>query len=541
MVARWLWLLTLYTLSLTSICTVASWEIPVSDGDQDRVVCSGMWGGGNAYIEVSYDLEISHGQLAMVIYESRDEPYLGKAYGPPGVVPKTYICSSLAIRHGLCEKSQYGRFILDLPPGRTVEDTSFWSAGIRFREFVNGRPNSSVNGSSEILHGRSKSQTTPCIDDMPQRRARSIVTTRPGVRPSPAEIVCYDGPIRFPVREHGYYCIAIVPVIAWQPKGTFAYGNPGAPRYAGTILFHNTFDGRLPASEYPKLYVYFALFCGYLTLAIAWGCSCWQNTEQLLTVQALLGTFVLDEFASWMYYYRRNTHGEDGISAAFHVIVSSIDSTSDAFAFYVLLVMAHGHDVLMTPIERKTKVRAALLAFAQSAFGVLNATVGATDPMPQDPDYLFILPRKIYLAIPLACTTLTFVIWIAHALTVTITQLSESRQRYKLSLYLSLGRTLLLAVVFATFIQGVAFSVTPNRADTEYDVKMWKFQWLIDTWPALLRFTILVAVAWLWLPTRINLRLVDFEEIPDHDSDDLEDRTAERSASDQGDTSTCIA
>ncbi|KAJ3011419.1 hypothetical protein NUW54_g2183 [Trametes sanguinea] len=520
MVHIWLWLLTLYTLSLTPVCTVASWEIPVSDRDRERLVCSGMWGGGNAYIEVSYDLKFSRGQLAMVIYESRDEPYLGKAYGPPGVVPKTYVCSSIAIRDGLCEKSQYGRFILDLPPGRTVEDTSFWSAGMRFRESANGHPNSSVNRSLKILDERSKSQTAPCIDYLRQRRASSIITTRPGVRPSPTDIVCYDGPIRYVVRELGYYCIAIVPVIAWQPKGTSASSIPGAPRYGGTILFRNTFNGRLPASEHPKLHIYFALFCGYLTLAIAWSCSCWQNAERLLTVQyrvsALLGAFVLNEFVSWMYYYRRNTYGEDGISAAFHVIVSSIDSTSDAFAFYVLLVMAHGHDVLMTPIERKTKVRAALLAFAQSALGVLNATVGTMEPMPQDPDYLFIIPRKIYLAIPLACTTLTFVIWIAHALTggkmyqnevlpliilaVTITQLSESRQRYKLSLYLSLRRNSLLAVVFATFIQGVAFSVTPSRADS-----------------------------------------VDFEEIPDNDSDDLGDRAAERSASDQGDTSTCIA
>ncbi|OSD03287.1 hypothetical protein PYCCODRAFT_1458672 [Trametes coccinea BRFM310] len=559
MVHRSLWLQTLYTLLLTRVCIVASWEVPVSHRDSDRLVCSGMWGGRNDYIEVSFDLGVSRGQIAMVIYESRDDPYLGKTSGPPGLEPKTYICNSLAIRDGLCEKSQYGRFVLDLPHGKAIENTSFWSAGIRFREVAHSRTHGLAKQPPEDFGARSEPQSALLIGDLPpsQRQANSTVTTWQEFRPSPADIVWYDGPIHYAVRELRYYCVAIVPVIAWVPEDTSADGIPESTRYMGTILFHNSFSGKLPAKEHPKLYFYFALFCCYLAFAVPWSWVCWQNAEILLTVQyylsGLLGIRLLDIFANWFYYYCRDTYGDVGTSAALHLIVVILDSTSDAFALFVLLVLSLGSDILINPLGRITNIKATLLAFAQGAFGVLYATVGAVEPTPHDPDYLFILPRDMYLAILLAVITFAFFIWVAHALTgerahrnkeialsflvATITQLSERRQSYKLSLYLWLRRILLLAVVLTTLISGVIYSMVPRRAAADHDAKVWRFQWLLDAWPALLRFAVFVGVAWVWRPTRINLRLAMFEEIPDNDR--LEWRASEGSTSIQEDTLAC--
>ena len=72
------------------------YEVPVSDADYDRQICSGMWGGDNTFINgarvpvrrsyisglngiysVTFD-STSQGQLAMVIYEWKDMAYLGK-------------------------------------------------------------------------------------------------------------------------------------------------------------------------------------------------------------------------------------------------------------------------------------------------------------------------------------------------------------------------------------------------------------------------------------------------------------------------------
>ena len=54
---------------------------------------------------------------------------------------KTYVCTTDAVRGGFCDSSDLGKFIIDLPPGESLNDTSFWTARIGFR---------SSNGSSSI-------------------------------------------------------------------------------------------------------------------------------------------------------------------------------------------------------------------------------------------------------------------------------------------------------------------------------------------------------------------------------------------------------
>ena len=84
------------TLSVLLASTLATaYEVPVSDADYDRQICSGMWGSSNTFINgapgtrvfvhrnqtsllvVTFDSS-SQGQLAMVIYEWKDMQYLGK-------------------------------------------------------------------------------------------------------------------------------------------------------------------------------------------------------------------------------------------------------------------------------------------------------------------------------------------------------------------------------------------------------------------------------------------------------------------------------
>ena len=91
---------------------VGAYEVPVSDTDYDRQICSGMWGGKNTYINgvagvpmymrvLSYSLLAvtfeagSQGQLATLIYEWGDVGYLGKitSYSEDGYPVSTRVSS----------------------------------------------------------------------------------------------------------------------------------------------------------------------------------------------------------------------------------------------------------------------------------------------------------------------------------------------------------------------------------------------------------------------------------------------------------------
>lgn len=110
MIPRRLWQGLLAPL-LLAIGLTSAYEVPVSDTDYDNQICSGMWGGGkNTFIngapfglslaasaqspQVTFDAS-SQGQLAMVIYEWKDMPYLGKVTTPDGTLPVSTHCQHL--------------------------------------------------------------------------------------------------------------------------------------------------------------------------------------------------------------------------------------------------------------------------------------------------------------------------------------------------------------------------------------------------------------------------------------------------------------
>ena len=78
---------------------------------------------------------------------------------------------------------------------------------------------------------------------------------------------------------------------------------PFHPRYSGTVLFQNKFNGKLAATEYPKVNVravpgspcvqtltieaqfYFAMFLVYTIVGAVWGFQCHRNMQDLLPIQ----------------------------------------------------------------------------------------------------------------------------------------------------------------------------------------------------------------------------------------------------------------
>ena len=60
---------------------------------------------------------------------------------------------------------------------------------------------------------------------------------------------------------------------------------PFHPKYDGTVLFKNKFDGQLPATDYPKVNFYLAMLLVYVLFASAWGWLCYRHVQDLLPIQ----------------------------------------------------------------------------------------------------------------------------------------------------------------------------------------------------------------------------------------------------------------
>ena len=165
------------------------------------------------------------------------------------------------MRGGYCAGSDLGKFILDLPTGTDVNQTSFWTARVGFR-------NESTS---------------------------TTISTR---QDSGADILWYTDPIYYPVRKTGFYCVAVVPITVMDSSSVRVRIRqaetdvPYHPPYRGVVLFRNTFDGKLPASDYPKLNFYFAMFLAYAALGGAWGYLCYRYKEELLPIQYYLSSYV---------------------------------------------------------------------------------------------------------------------------------------------------------------------------------------------------------------------------------------------------------
>ncbi|KAH7880907.1 lung seven transmembrane receptor-domain-containing protein [Lentinula edodes] len=442
------------------------YQVPVVDAEYSRQICSGMWANEQTYINVSFDAT-SQGQLAMVIYEWADAPYLGKVTSvsdeslPP---QKIYICTSSAVSDGFCTPPDLGRFILDLPSGKSINDTSFWSARVELpanQSSSSSERDSTISTGSGSLWDPYGNNSSPSAgsDDGPTawRRDHSIysLTTRDTINPSPTGIYSYSLPIQYLVRKTGYYCVAVIPVTVQSniPRDDVH------PHYNGLVFFRNKFDGRLPATDYPKVNFYFAMFIVYGVIAAYWGWLCYRHLQDLLPLQAL-GLLVIEMVANWGYYRYLNAHGRGTTSTAFLIVVAILDAGRNSMSFFMLLVVSLGLSVVKESLGR-TMLKCQALAVAHFIFGILYA-IGIVELELESTSALVLL----LFVIPLAFTLSGFLLWIMYSLNATIAQLRARKQRYKLSMFEKLYRILIFTViVIAIFFVVSSFSFSGRLAE----------------------------------------------------------------------------
>ncbi|KAF9056134.1 lung seven transmembrane receptor-domain-containing protein [Panaeolus papilionaceus] len=539
------------SLSFLLLCLplVSAYQVPIVDTDYSRQTCSGMWGGPSAYINVSFDAT-SQGNLAMVIYEWNDVQYLGKSTASDvddDLPQKTYICTQSAVSAGYCTNAELGRFIIDLPASKPISDTSFWAARVELPANRTAAPPTAGEVSSKGFWDNPEGNPTPPPSPYtsPWRRSMETLVARQKTPIPSSGVVSYTSPLHYPVSKTGFYCVAAIPVTVEFSKRADS-DVQFHPSYRGTILFKNTFDGQLPAVDYPKVLFYLSMFVLYTLFGLYWGWLCYQNMQDLLPIQyylsGLLGLLVIEMCANWAYYRYLNAHGKSTASTVFLIVVAILDAGRNSMSFFMLLVVSLGLSVVKESLGR-TMRKCQVLAGAHFIFGILYA-IGIVELELESTSALILL---IFI-IPLAFTLSGFLLWIMYALKATIEQLRARKQHYKLKMFTRLNYIL----TFAVFIIGLFFVVSTmsftGRLAEDYQANSWRLRWwLLDGWLSLLYFAAFCSIAFLWRPSENNRRLAmsdeiaqDEEDAEDYDLEAIQHRTQLREEEEDDDAATLV-
>ncbi|RSH94248.1 hypothetical protein EHS25_004051 [Saitozyma podzolica] len=560
-----------------AISHASAYRVPIADTDDLREVCSGMWGGKEAYIEVSFNPE-SSGQVALVLYEWSDVPYLGVDTPDNS---KTYICTTSAVRSGLCTSSQLGSFITSLPADK-ANSSSIFTTALKFSsssfptsttsgdtydpapiddEDEDGFGTSvggAATGSGSANSAASTSSTSDDFedgayggysdaDDLAEVEGDEYgddagyagisgslsdafakippkgPERRQGSSSGSGDVPTYSTPITYAVKKTGYYCVGIVPVTLVNSRSDIAERQATHAEYSGVVLFRNVFDGELPAVEYPKINFYMALSITYFLIGCLWAFLCVRHFRELLPMQYYIsGTIVflvIEMLANFAYYRYINKHGGGAGSLAFLFVVAILNAARNSLSFFLLLIVSMGLSVVTQSLGSVMLKIRALTAF-HFIFGVLYS-VGTVE-VELDSASLFIVMILIF---PLSLTLTAFLMWIIVSLNGTILHLQQRKQRYKLQMFQRLWRVLILAVIAVAAFFVVSSMSLSNRLDEDYAPRNWRFRWiLLDGSLSTIYLVVFASIAWLWRPTRDNVRFSMSQELAQDEADaDAED------------------
>ncbi|WRT65287.1 uncharacterized protein IL334_002230 [Kwoniella shivajii] len=556
-------LLSLLVLPLfVQLLQVEGFRVPISDTDSLREVCSGMYGGKDAYIEVNFD-PTSSGQVALIIYEWKDVPYLGVESSDNS---RTYICTTSAVRSGLCLPSQLGQFITSLPQGVTQDSTSIFTSPLKFSSDPIPSPTTEQDDESDEVSAPSTTSHTlatetatvdsdlddgqleaeeaaeelaEAVGDWKRQLGNDIIGSvtdtlgasvgaddeafdMGGEEETPSTsagggagildtsdtgtVPVYTAPITYSVAKTGYYCVGIVPV-------TLVNSRSEIPLEAR----------ELPAVEYPKINFYAALSLVYFVLGCGWAYLCVQQLRELLPMQYYIsGTivFLIIEMLAQLAYYRYiNKHGGGTTSVVFLFVIAILNAARNSLSFFLLLIVSMGLSVVTQSLGAvMTRVR--ILTALHFIFGVMYS-VGTVE-VELDSASLLIVLLMIF---PLALTLTAFLMWIIVSLNGTIMHLQARKQRYKLQKFQRLWRILIISVIAVAGFFVVSSMSLSNRLDEDYAPNNWKYRWiLLDGSLATIYLCAFAAIAWLWRPTRDNVQFSMSQELAQDEAEaDAED------------------
>ncbi|OAV91518.1 hypothetical protein PTTG_03861 [Puccinia triticina 1-1 BBBD Race 1] len=476
----------------SSISLSNAYQVLISDTDDLRQVCSGMWQkfakSRDPYIEIIFG-PASSGQLALVVYEWQDAKWLGinpsnKQAENSWQEDRVYVCTLDAIAQSLCTKAELGEFIISpLPSDVKRESLNIWTQRIKLEAKPNPASSSSDTG------------------------------TQMG-----------SGPYRYNVTKTGYYCVGAVPLTVGLPSTS----NTTYSTYTGVVAFENVFKGNLPAGEYPKVAFYGFVAVIYVFVGILWGYNCHRHRTEILPVQHYISgsiVFLIVELTTVFGYYKYlNDFGNPSMTRALLVLVSILSAARNALSFFMLLIVSLGYSIVKDSLG-SVMLRVRLLAIAHFIFGVVYAIGMAVFPFETAGLWIF------FMVFPLAFTLTGFMMWIMAALAHTIQDLEARKQTFKTQMFVRLHRILIgaaIVIVIFFFVSSVSFS---NRLQQDFAPDTWRTRWfLLDGWLSLLYMVCFVSIAYLWRPTERNRYLAMSDELAQDEeaADEYDDQATAR-------------
>ncbi|UOH80485.1 hypothetical protein LQV05_003139 [Cryptococcus neoformans] len=536
----------LSTLLLSSSVLLRShaFRVSISDTDSLREVCSGMYGGKDAYIEVDFD-QTSSGQVALIIYEWNDVQYLGAQIGDEA---RTYICTTSAVRSGLCSNSQLGSFLTSFPDDVSPESSSIFTTPLKFSDDYTPTPTTDEDGNNILPTENEDQEETPTevaegsvqatdsvdanmdedVDDQEeaeqveglaealgdgwQKRQvgdilNDIVTsvavsddestedsgdwTETGssttadsdsTSTAPVSVPIFSAPITYAVPKTGYYCVGIVPVTLVNSRDDVRERQATHAEYSGMVLFRNNFVGELPAVEYPKIHFYFALSIVYFVLGCGWAYLCSKHHRELLPMQYYISGTIVFLIIEMLaqFAYYRYINKHGGGTASL------------AFLFVIAVLNAARNSLsffLLLIVCMGLSVVTHSLGSVMNKVRLLTVlhfifgvlySVGTVE-VELDEASLFTVLLLIF---PLSITLTAFLMWIIVSLNGTIMHLQARKQRHKLQMFQRLWRILVISVIAVAAFFVVSSMSLSNRMNEAggIDGSYWMVLWLPYTY-----------------------------------------------------------
>ncbi|PWN26985.1 hypothetical protein BDZ90DRAFT_260665 [Jaminaea rosea] len=466
------WLSPLLTLRLVA-STASAFKVAISDADELRQTCSGMWAGKDTSIDLTFKPN-STGSVATIFYEWQDFPLLGTptsqrdVFGEPVL---TYICTPTAVNQKICKEEDVGNFILsDAARAKTVR-----------RERVD------LKGDEKVLN--------------------------------------------YVVNQTGYYCVGAtaVPLTADSQHAKFDALITFHNMFKGELP-----GGEYPKLGF---YFGLTCTYILLGAAWAYLCVKHKDELLTIQhfISGLFLILVIEQLITYAYYRYLNTHSIDFFhlssvsgnasetwsARALLVIESIIDSARNSASFFLLLIVSMGYGLVRPRLDPKVMLRAKLLTAVHLVCGCLYSVGIVLLSIEAGGTWVFLF------IFPLAFTLTSLMMWSLNSLNATISHLTARKQTFKLAYFKRLYRILVGAVVVtgAFFVvSSVAFSQSGAES---FPSQTWRYRWfLLDGWTSLLYLAVFGLIAWTWRPTGMNLRLSMSDEIAtgemEGDAEDIE-------------------
>jgi len=267
----------------------------------------------------------------------------------------------------------------------------------------------------------------------------------------------------------------------------------------GVVSWKNPF-GELSAELYPFLWFFAAMTVAYLILGLIWMVLVAWHWKEILPLQNCISVVIflgMVECVTW--YHDFHSYNDSGNFVWGAILVGVLTSTlKRTLSRLLVLVVAMGYGVVKANLGTNTQkvVSLGVLYFIVSFVQQLIVTYLREG----ENELLNFLATVVIL--PAAILDTIFYWWIFLSMMRTIQQLKVRKQEVKLQMYTRLLVVLAIGGIFTVLV--ILYQTLLVITSTE-DV-MWRTWWMFQAFWHLLYFTILVAIAFLWRPTKNNTR-----------------------------------